>query len=272
MMKRIDITQKGGHMKKLAIIISLLLVSTSLCSCGYNNISASNRDEDSTITVYCAAGLKKIMTTIAKDYEEATGINVQFVFNGSGMLLNQITTTGICDIYMPSDSSFVDQLEETLGQDSLIYKETLFNNVPVILVNKNAKNQISQLSDLTNSGLSLGFGEKSVAIGRMTQVILSKNKMTNEVNANTDVYFSTVTQVVTAVEMHQIDAGIAFYINYIDCDQDKVEMITIPDEANDIKEVIMCVPSISSNQEGAKAFIDYVLSEGSAVYEPYVYK
>src|SRR5439155_25272822 len=53
--------------------------------------------------VYCAAGLKAPVEEIARDYEEAYGVQVRLTYGGSETLLTNLEVSKRGDLYIPAD-------------------------------------------------------------------------------------------------------------------------------------------------------------------------
>ena len=258
------------HMLK--IIACLLTVSLVLSGCSmddHNQITKVNAEENVTLKVYCASSMTQSMTQLAKGYTEKTGVEIELFFNGSGMLLSQIEITETGDIYIPGEDSFLEGLKEDCGEDVIIAKQDLFNNIPVILVNKAYQEPVTSLSDLSVSGIELAMGESSVAIGKLTEEILAKNNLTSEVTPNIIARLGTVNQVSTAVITGQSDAGIVFYVTYLESDHNKVYMVSIPEEENVVRKVTASVLKFSEHEAIARDFMTYIYEEGRDIYDSY---
>lgn len=259
--------------KHIVKTLGMVLILLTLAGCGAEEMEVQGEEprDGVTLTVYCGAGLKNIFTEIGNNYQASTGVKIDFIFNGSGMLMEQIQTTGIGDLFIPGERSFIDQLVAKTGE-AVIGEEALFENVPVILLHTSAEEQITSLEDLAKEGCDLGLGDDTIAIGKLFNKVLVKNGLKEKVDANTIVRFATVNQVVSAVEMGQVDAGVAFYLNYVDCDHDLVKMVEITEEQNVTQNVSVAVLGSSKQEAAALAFMAYVKDEGCDVFERYTYK
>lgn len=253
----------------LACLLTILLV---LSGCSYKEnhpISKVNAEEYVTLKVYCASSMTQSMTALAKKYTEETGVEFELLFNGSGMLLSQIEITETGDIYIPGEDSFLDVLKKDCGEDVIVEEQDLFNNIPVILVNKDYQVPISSLSDLSVTGIELAMGESSVAIGKLTEEILAKNNLTSVVTPNIIAKLGTVNQVATSVLTNQADAGIVFYVTYLESDHNKVYMVPIPEEENVVRKVTASVLKFSEHEAIARDFMTYIYEEGRDIYDSY---
>jgi molybdate transport system substrate-binding protein len=223
------------------------------------------------LVVYCGAGLKNIMEEISTKYTEKTGVEVEFIFNGSGALMSQAVLSKEGDIFIPGDKSFIEKLKEDEGEDIILDEKNLFENVPVILVSKDKQDEIQSMEDFTKTTSNIGLGEDSIAIGSLFNKVLEKKGLKESVDKQVSVRFGTVNQIVSAIEMGEIDAGVTFYINYVDCNQEKINMVKIPKEDNVTQQVTISVLKYSKNEVLAKEFLEFVSSEGQSVFDRYTY-
>ena len=58
------------------------------------------------LLVHCAAGLRRPMSEISRQYEEEFGIKIILQFGGSGALESQLMVAG-GDLYLPADQGYV---------------------------------------------------------------------------------------------------------------------------------------------------------------------
>ncbi|MCD6052014.1 MAG: hypothetical protein K0Q55_3432, partial [Verrucomicrobia bacterium] len=93
-------------MKRLAGILLLLgaaLVAVSLFQRKSTPIASQNSATRPTLVVYCAAGLKKPVEVIAKQFQAEEGVEVQLQFGGTGTLLSQIRVAKQGDMFIAAD-------------------------------------------------------------------------------------------------------------------------------------------------------------------------
>jgi molybdate transport system substrate-binding protein len=240
-----------------------------LSSCSESETTVAQSDEK--LVIYCGAGLKTIMEQVGEMYTEDTGVEIEFIYNGSGALMSQAILAQTGDLFIPGEKSYLDKMKEEEGDDVILVQEELFENVPVILVAKEKEMAIQSLEDLTKPTSNIGLGEDSIAIGKLFNVVLENKGIKEAVDQQVSVRFGTVNQVVTAVEMGQIDAGVAFYLNYVDCNQEKIGMVKISEEDNVTQNVAIGVLKYTENETLAREFLEFVTLEGQSVFEKYAY-
>lgn len=243
--------------KKSTILIIALILVLSL------NVTASSE-----VFVYSAAGLMKPMEKIAKNFENETDIEVNIQFNASGVLMNQIKTAQKGDIYIAADSWYVNQLfkENILTNRNIIAKHT-----PIIIVPKENKSDINNFSDILLSNKKVIIADKSAAIGKVTQEIFKKNKISEDIQKNIISNAETVNKVKMYILLKQADAGIVWKANYFE-NKKKLKMIKIPEEKNIIKDISIGKLKFSKNPAEAEEFLEYIISQkGKDIFQKYGY-
>ncbi|MGM0471109.1 MAG: molybdate ABC transporter substrate-binding protein [Bacillota bacterium] len=254
-------------MKRYLKAIALLVIFGLFLTVQLNSVAA----ETDSLLVYCGAGLKKPMQELGQQFEAKYGIKVDYQFNGSGALFNQIKTVQSGDLYMPGDVWYLDQLEETKYQgasDYIYQSQPVAYHTPVVVTPNSNPAGIKEFNDLAKSDLKAILGDESVAIGRITKKILSKVDFTVDPIAK----MGTVNQVAMTLAMGQGEAGIVWRANY-DIFSDRLKMIEIPRDINEIKDLSIAVLETSKEREAAVKFMNFVASqEGKAVFADYGYK
>ena len=121
---------------------------------------------DEGLLLYCGAGLRPAVSEIISSFEERTGVRVHANYQGSGMLLGQISSSQKGDLFMPGAKFYVDRAVETGLADPSTERIVAYF-VPVIFVRKGNPLGIRSVRDLTRGGLRVGLGdERACAVGR----------------------------------------------------------------------------------------------------------
>lgn len=244
------------HKKSTILILTLILVLSV-------NISAY-----SDVFIYSAAGLMKPMEEIAKNFEDETDIEVNIQFNASGVLMNQIKTAQQGGIYIAADSWYVNQLFE---QNILTKRNIIAKHTPVVIVPKEKTNNINKFSDILLPNKKIIVADKSAAIGKVTQEIFEKNKMSEDIQKNIISIAETVNKVKMYILLKQADAGIVWKANYFENKED-LKMIKISEEKNIIKDISIGKLKFSKNPEETEKFLEYITSQkGKEIFQEYGY-
>lgn len=123
--------------------------------------------EDAPVLVFAAASLKESLTTVAADFEKASGKKVQLSFAASGPLAKQIESGAPADLFISADLKWMTYVSDK----GLTVKETekpLLGNTLVLVAPADsaiAPTEIKEGFDL--AGL---LGDGHLAIGEMTTV------------------------------------------------------------------------------------------------------
>jgi molybdate transport system substrate-binding protein len=208
--------------------------------------------------------VKEAVAEVAKRFEADTGTKVEITYANSGQLLGQIEVTRVGDVYIPGDVGFIDKAREkklTAGEP-----RDFCYFVPILYVRKGNPKGVRELGDLTRPGLRLCLADKSAAIGQLQARMFKKNKLDEEaIGKNTVASPATVTDVCTAIKLGAADVGI-IWDALRDFAPAEAEAVDIPVEKNVIGRVAASVLAGSRNPAGAKAFLDYLVSDkGQAV-------
>jgi ABC-type molybdate transport system substrate-binding protein len=92
-------------MKKLAAI--LILLAALLGGVALYQHRTASRPGATSLTVYCAAGLKKPVEAIAQQYQRESGTEVRLQYGGTGTLLSQLRVAKMGDIFIAADDGVV---------------------------------------------------------------------------------------------------------------------------------------------------------------------
>lgn len=90
---------KSGLLKAIILFVSFVC---------YN---CSQKENEKSLLLYCAAGVKPVIEKVAKQYYEEYGIRVDLQYGGSGTLLSNIRVAKQGDLYLAADKSYIDEAE-----------------------------------------------------------------------------------------------------------------------------------------------------------------
>lgn len=160
------------------------------------------------IVLFCAVSNRDVIEAIRTDYERETGRSVDVQYGPSQTLLSSIEVSGSGDLYLPADESFLRMAEE---------KELIAETIPlarmqaVVAVRRDSKLDLSRLDDLLKPELRLVQGNsEATAIGMLTRELLSESGRWDELDAATDAYRGTVSEVAADVLVGAADVGIVY--------------------------------------------------------------
>ncbi len=248
-----------------------------LCLAILINVMAIDAEEPEDLTIFCAAGLTGAFNEIGQLYENASGIGVEFNFDGVPSLRAQIENGAYADVLVSADLRHMNALKaEGLINNSTV-KIFAKNKVAVVIPNDNPAN-IVNLTDLARPGIMILMGTKELPVGNYARQVLDKLANDSEygpeyeekVMANIISEETTVNRIVSKVALGEVDAGFAFISDVDPSMAGKVTKILIPDRYNVVGDFSAGVLSQSNYPQDAKAFIDVIMSdEGQAILDKY---
>ncbi len=249
---------------KSGIILVMLLASACICISGCTGTTPASEEnaQPDSLLVYCGAGMREPMDDIAKAFEEKTGVAINYNFGGSNTLLSQMELIGMGDAYMPGATSYIDAAREKGFIDT---EANVVYHVPIIIVPKGNPAGITSLEDLAKPGVKVELGDaEAAAIGTLSNSLLKKNGILDEVLANTIARTATVNELIVHTSLGQTDAAIIWEDLFND---EKLDKINIPKEQNIVKVVPIGSLTFSEYPGTAREFVNFVASdEGKAIF------
>lgn len=179
------------------LVICILLVSFTL--------GCSERPRTTAVLqVACAASLQNPVTTLAKQFSEIHGAEVDLQFGGTSMLINQARLGGDFDVLITADQYSTEQILNT-GLVSDSYPVAL--QTPVLAMPEGSHHDIQQLADLLRSEIRIGLGnEGATSIGKATRKALGD--FADPLYHKAVVTRASVTALATDLKVGSIDAAI----------------------------------------------------------------
>ncbi|NCD12813.1 MAG: molybdate ABC transporter substrate-binding protein [Epsilonproteobacteria bacterium] len=229
--------------------------------------------ENQKLLLCSGAGLMKPMNEIVKQFEDKTGAKIDVHYGGSGELFSILGTTG-CDVFIPGAEYYSEQaIEKGLVEKKSAYHVT--KHIPVFVTQKGNPKNITKLSDLTQDGLKIVYGDpRSVAIGKVSDAMLAKKGLREAIDKNIVTQVGTVNQLLVYMAMNQADVAIIWedMVTWAK-EKGKLEIIAIPEDENAIKTILNGVGSMSKNKALANTFNDYMVnSESKKIWEKWGFK
>jgi molybdate transport system substrate-binding protein len=252
-------------------------VFTALFAVLVLTMSAGFAQPPKELTVFTAASLTGAFGEIGQMFENETGINVAFNFDGSQALRTQLEHGAYADVFASAN----------MRQMNAVKDEGLMNNSSIIIFTRNKLSiivpkdnpaKIMNLSDLAMPGIKIIMGTKDVPVGDYALQIIDKlgNDSAYGPDYETKVLANVVSQetnvnyVVTKVALGEVDVGFAYVSDITEDLASKVDRIAIPDEYNIIAEYPMGILLESKYPAESQEFMNLVMSDkGKAVMEKY---
>ena len=239
-------------MKRSVLTIGILLVLLGGAFWWLTNDNDRDGPGSADLLFHCAAGLRKPMSEIARQYEEEFGVKVNLQFGGSGALASQLELAG-GDLYLPADQSYIDSARE---------KGLMKEAIPVALltaglvVPKGNPRGLTTLSDLGKEGLKISLAERSASVGRFTWKVLEEEGLLARVNPNVVVTKPTVNAIVEDVATGAVDVSLAW--DAVAKNFSEVEWLAVPEFLKRAKRASIGILTSSKDAKRALHFARYV--------------
>jgi molybdate transport system substrate-binding protein len=230
--------RRGGWMARPAamVVASLALLGALGSSLLYRPAPATGGGVPGSLVVYFAASNKSVLEAIRRDYERDYPTRLQIQYGPSQTLLASLEVSGMGDLYLPADDSYLRMAEE---RGLLLDTFPLAEMRGVVAVPRGNPKQIARFEDLLRSDVRVAQASPdAAAIGKLTRDALSAdaNRVLgvrgyttpwDALHARTAVYKTTVNDVANDVKIGAVDAGIVF--DAVLHDYDTLEAVTLPE-------------------------------------------
>ena len=239
-------------MKRSVFTIGILVVLLGGAFWWLTNDNDRDGPGSADLLFHCAAGLRKPMSEIARQYQEEFGVKVNLQFGGSGALASQLELAG-GDLYLPADQSYIDSARE---------KGLMEEAIPVALltaglvVPKGNPRGLTTLSDLGKEGLKISLAERSASVGRFTWKVLEEEGLLARVNPNVVVTKPTVNAIVEDVATGAVDVSLAW--DAVAKNFSEVEWLAVPEFLKRAKRASIGILTSSKDAKRALHFARYV--------------
>lgn len=231
--------------KKIKILLVTIMV---LCfGCKQNN-------EEKTLLLYCAAGVKPVVEKVAKQYFEEYGVRVDLQYGGSGTLLSNLRVAKQGDLYLAADKSYINEAK-SFG----LINETqpLAFMKPVIAVAKGNPKNIKYIKDLFIDSVKVAIANPDAAsIGRLTKKMLQKMQQWDSLEKNISVLMPTVNEVANTIKLGTADAGIIW--DATANQYDDIDAVNVEEFNSFIKNITIGVLSYTEQPTEALKFLRYL--------------
>lgn len=248
-------------MPRKLIAAALLLAAGAL---GFYSLKPGNSaSSQKTLTVYCAAGLKRPIEAIAAQYEKEIGVPVSLQFGGTGTLLAQLRVANRGDLFIAADEgSLADAKKLDVTREVL----PLALQHPVIAVAQGNPKNIHSIADLERPDIRLALtNPEAASIGKITQKLLGARW--GNLAAKAAVMKPTVTEVAADAKLGAVDAAVIW--DSIVPQFAGLEMVQVPELSHhEEKASVAVLASATSSQEALK-FARYLAApeKGGAIFQ-----
>ncbi|MFT7641927.1 MAG: molybdate transport system substrate-binding protein [Pirellulaceae bacterium] len=238
-------------------------------------VKGTNGEEVSSLTVYCAAGMRTAFEQVAAKYGDEFGIVVETNFDGSGKLASTISVAEQGDIYIAASTSYLYQAPDPDNSTVKPPKKPfiaewapLASQRPVIIVRANdgRAKDIKSIEDLLAANLRIGLADPDVAaVGRAARKALKGTGLWEKLWEAKLTSKGTVNEVANGVETESFDAGIVW--DATAGQYPELRGISIPNFEKDPKEIVVAVLKYSKAPRRALHFMRYLTAKEKGLSE-----
>jgi molybdate transport system substrate-binding protein len=241
--------------RRTAIVAAAVVAALTLAGCGGSAASSSSSSGTPTlsgdITVFAAASLTGTFTRLGKDFEAAhPGVKVNFNFAGSSALAKQIDEGAPADVFASAAPKNMDEVTDKNAPTTFV-KNTLEIAVP-----KGNPGNITGIKDFADKTKKIALCAVQVPCGAAADKVFKAVGIT----AEPDSLEQDVKAALTKVSLGEVDAALVYKTDVLSA-KDKVEGIEFPEASKAVNEYPIATLSRAPNPAGARAFVDYVLSD-----------
>jgi molybdate transport system substrate-binding protein len=238
--------------KTFIAIVSALLLGIGALIYVYRDKNAGEGGCGRTLTVYCAAGLKKPVEAIAERYKEELGTEVSLQYGGTGTLLGQLQVAKKGDLFIAADDLSVKKaLDSGVGQEVI----PLVRQYPVIAVAKGNPKGIAGIGDLLREDVKVAVANPEAAsIGAATKDALGEGW--DALAKKVKVMKPTVTELAADLTVGAVDAAVIW--NSTVPQFDGIEAVKAPEFAAQVDTVSAVVLLSAGHPPAALRFARYL--------------
>jgi len=235
--------------KKLALL--LLLLAALLGGVAIYQHRSAPRAGQLTLTVYCAAGLKKPVEAVAEQYRQESGVEVRLQFGGSGTLLSALRVAKQGDLFIAADDgSVADARKAEVAREVL----PLAIQRPVIAVRAGNPKNIHTISDLLRDDVKVALANPEAAsISRVSKATLGETW--EKLAAHAAVMKPTVSEIASDLSLGAVDAAVVWDSIV---GQFKLEAVAVPGLSDRKENASACVLNFTTQHAAALRFARYL--------------
>ena len=266
-------------MKRICSLALVLLLFLGVAATG---VHAASSEAETELIVFAAASMTETLESIAALYKEAAPhVALVFNFDSSGTLKTQIQEGADCDVFISAGQKQMDQLDiradaaiNTEGLDFVLEgtRMDLLENRVALCVPEGNPAGVQGFDDLADKlpheDILFAMGNADVPVGQYTQRILAFYGLDEDALARDGkiTYGSNVKEVTTQIFQASVSCGVVYCTDAYSAGLAIIEYAT-PEMCGQVV-YPAAVLNTSENQDAAKAFLDYLLTdEAMAVFE-----
>lgn len=183
----------------IAVLVALLV---------WKPVGAGRGAAASELLLFCAAGVKVPVESIASRFEQEYGVKVQVQYGGSGTLLSNMELSRCGDLFIAADDSYI-QTALAKGLVAEVLPVAMMR--PVIAVLRGNPKRVAGLGDLLTNAVGFALANpEAAAVGHVVRDALGEDGGWARLQARCRVLKPTVTDIANDVKLGVVDAGIVW--------------------------------------------------------------
>jgi ABC-type molybdate transport system substrate-binding protein len=204
--------QRDHALRFMSFVRAIDKGAVHLKKAGYTRIEDGEAmDDRRELVVYAGAMLRPGLEGALKEFEKREKVRIIRVYNGCGILVSQMKTGNMPDLYFACDTSFMTQVKDQFEPATNVTTNQL-----MITVKKGNPKQVFKLIDLAKPGLRVGVGhEHQCALGALTKETFIRTGVYAKVIKNVVVQSPTGDFLVNQLRTGALDVVIAYRSNVL---------------------------------------------------------
>lgn len=241
-------------MKALVVILVAIALCLLAISGFHEQSTTVSANSKGSLMVFCAAGIKKPVAAIAKQFEEEFGITVQLQYGGTGTLLSQVRVAKQGDIFIAADDGAV---EDARKHKAVRESVKLAIQYPVIAVQSGNEKGIKEFKDLLREDVKVAVSNPEAAsIGKRTAK--AAGDRWDALKEHVAVMKPTVTELAADLKVGAVDAAVIW--NSTVPQFEGLEAVEIPEFNKQRDNVTANVLEASEQPQAALRFARYLVA------------
>ena len=219
------------------------------------------------IVLFCAASNRAVMESIRVAYEQEFGASIQVQYGPSQTLLASIEVSGVGDLFLPADDSYI---ELGIAKSFVTEVLPLATMRAVVAVPQGNPKSIKALGDLLRPDVRMvQANPETAAIGKRVKETLGKSGNWDKLAAATTAYRTNVNEVANDIVIGAADAGLVY--DAVLSSYPGLEAVKLDELSTAISNVSIAVLTNSKKPKAALHFARYVAARdrGLLQYEKF---